>query len=221
MMHSIVASPDVGPRLDDVDYGARFKQIRKARWKGTVLQLAKKLGTDYPTSIYNIERAWRVPQLRTIQKHATALGCEPWELLQDVETEYDRARALATLPRHAAMVGWHKLLTRYEKTTERGSRQKHAPGLAEREAPLIEGSYSRGVKVAPLEHVDIVEAAASQTAARKAAYQRRKIRRAIQLDKERRARMKNREPTTAATELPQEKGTLRLVVDNTVEGLNE
>jgi transcriptional regulator with XRE-family HTH domain len=98
-----------------LDYGARFKQIRKARWNGTVLQLAKKLGTDYPSSIYHIERAWRVPQLRTIQKHATALGCDPWELLQDVETEYDRARALATLPLQAAMVGWHQLLTRHDK----------------------------------------------------------------------------------------------------------
>lgn len=121
-MQSIVVARLGESRLADVDYGARFKQIRKERWKGTVLQLAKKLGTDYPTSIYNIERAWRVPQLRTIQKHATALGCDPWELLQDVDTEYDRARALATLPFQAAMLGWRKLLTRYEKTTERGSR---------------------------------------------------------------------------------------------------
>jgi transcriptional regulator with XRE-family HTH domain len=203
-MQSIVVSHPDRPLLGDVDYGARFKQIRKARWKGTVLQLAKKLGTDYPTSIYNIERAWRVPQLRTIQKHATALGCEPWELLQDVETEYDRARALATLPRHAATMGWHNLLTRYEKTTERGSRQKHAPGLAEREAPLIQGSYARDTKVAPAEDIDVVvDAATRHTALRKAAYQRRKLRRAIQLDKERRARLKER--TTDVTELPQKK----------------
>lgn len=128
-MQSIASVSLSRPLLRDVDYGRRFRQLRKLRWKGTVLALAKRLGLGYPTSVYNIERAWRVPMLPTLAKHAEALGCAPWELLDDVETEYDRVRALARLPSDQAEDRWGKLLTRYAKTTERGSGKRTRAGI--------------------------------------------------------------------------------------------
>lgn len=111
-------------RVSAVDYGARFKQLRKARWKGTVLALAKALGSDYPPTVYNIEKDWRVPGLPTLGKHAQALGCHPWELLENVDTEADRVRALARLPKSEATKAWQLLLDRYELSTRRGSKPR-------------------------------------------------------------------------------------------------
>lgn len=103
-----------------MDYGARFRVLRKARWKGTVLELARKLGSDYSATIYNIERSWRVPTLPTLDAHAAALGCAPWDLLEGVDTEVDRVRALARLSTGTAARAWRDLLQRYEDSTERG-----------------------------------------------------------------------------------------------------
>lgn len=110
--------------ISTVDYGKRFRQLRKARWKGTVLGLAKALGSEYPPTIYNIEKDWRVPSLTTLAKHASALGCQPWELLENVETDADRVRALARLPKLEAQRAWQALLDRYELSTRRGGKPK-------------------------------------------------------------------------------------------------
>lgn len=113
-------------------YGERFRALRHKHWKGRLLELATRLGTGYPSSVTNIERSWRVPNLTTIAKHASALGVSPWELLHDVETEYDQMRALADLPSKIADTKWQELLARYQSSTERrgGStrgRPKRAP----------------------------------------------------------------------------------------------
>lgn len=92
------------------------------------MQLSQRLGgKGYPATVYNIERQWRVPMLLTIAKHAKALGCAPWELLHDVDTEYDRVKALALLPPEQAVTKWESLVAKYRKTTVRGSRGKGKP----------------------------------------------------------------------------------------------
>jgi transcriptional regulator with XRE-family HTH domain len=119
-----------------MNYGERFRVIRKTRFRGTVLSLAKRLGSEYPATIYNIERDWRVPTLPTLAKHAAALQCEPWELLEQVDAEVDRVRALAQLPKAQADKEWAALLKRYEHSTRRGGAKEGAAELvrlAERE----------------------------------------------------------------------------------------
>ncbi len=121
-----------------VTYGERFRVLRKDLWKGkskdkTVLALAKKLGSDYAATIYNIERQWRVPLLPTLTKHANALGCRPWDLLINVETEYDLVRRLADMRSDEAEREWLALLHRYQKsavrtTTKRATEKQHASG---------------------------------------------------------------------------------------------
>lgn len=105
-----------------VRYGQRFRELRKERWPGTVLELAHELEYTHPGSVYTIERSWRVPMLTTIDKHAAALGCAPWELLQKVETEYDLTLALAAEDPESAKRKWRALIDRYLETTRRGSR---------------------------------------------------------------------------------------------------
>lgn len=111
-----------------VTYGERFRQLRLRQGSGDearVLDLALKLGKGYPSSVYNIEQRWRPPNLRTIEAHARALGCQPWELLEDVETEYDLARALSRLPARQALERWRDLVAR---TNERRPKKARAPG---------------------------------------------------------------------------------------------
>lgn len=130
-------------QISAVDYGARFKQLRKTRWTGTVLALAKALDSDYATTVYNIEKDWRVPTLPTLGKHAKALGCQPWELLENVETEVDRVRALAHQPKADAWKGWLTLLARYEGSTRRGGQTK------EQRLAVLEARAVRGIKRIP------------------------------------------------------------------------
>lgn len=122
-------------------YGQRFRALRRQLWKGkgkTVLALADRLGSKYPATIYNIERQWRVPLLPTLMKHATALGCRPWDLLIDVETEYDLVRQLAGVRlEEEADRRWRALLRRYKDSTERPRRV--ALPVGERRAEQGEG----------------------------------------------------------------------------------
>ena len=100
-------------------YGERFRYLRHSLWKGRLLELAQRLGTGYPSSVTNIERSWRVPNLTTLAKHADALGCMPWDLLEGVETEYDSVRALSSLPTERAQEAWETLLSRYQDSIAR------------------------------------------------------------------------------------------------------
>lgn len=117
-----------------MDYGKRFLAIRKARFSGTVLELAQRLGSRYPSTVYNIERDWRVPTLPTLAKHAAALGCLPWDLLEKVDAEVDRVRALAHLPKADAEKAWSALLKRYEGSTKRGGSRDQPAAALERAA---------------------------------------------------------------------------------------
>lgn len=100
-------------------YGERFRYYRHKFWKGRLLELAQRLGSGYPSSVTNIERTWRVPNLPTLGKHAAALGCDPWDLLEGVETEYDSVRSLARLPAKTAEAKFQELLQRYMDSTDR------------------------------------------------------------------------------------------------------
>lgn len=111
-------------RYAAMDYGDRFRQLRKSRFKGTVLELARRIGKGYTSTVYNIESDWRVPTLPTLARHAAALECEPWELLEGVDAEVDRVRALASLSSAEAKRQWQHLLKLYEKSTVRGRRKE-------------------------------------------------------------------------------------------------
>lgn len=105
-----------------VTYGQRFRELRRHLWtaKGkTVLALAERLESKYAATIYNIERQWRVPLLPTLLRHADALGCQPWDLLINVETEYDLVRRLATLRPADAERRLRALVRRYTEWTDR------------------------------------------------------------------------------------------------------
>lgn len=103
-------------------YGERFRHIRLriATNDDRVIALARKLGKGYPSTVYNIEARWRPPNLKTIEKHAVALGCEPWDLLEGVETEYDLAKQIGKIPNKAmARDRWKQLVGRSERAVER------------------------------------------------------------------------------------------------------
>lgn len=101
--------------------------LRRQLWKGTLLSLANRLGSRYASTIYNIERQWRTPELPTIGKHAAALSCAPWQLLEDVETEYDIVRRIGRLPRDDAEREWRVLLNRFQESTKRGQKDQRQP----------------------------------------------------------------------------------------------
>lgn len=57
-------------------------------------EVARRLGHKRPAPVSLIERPNdKVPKAKTIVRYAKALECQPRELLEDVETEYDRLRA--------------------------------------------------------------------------------------------------------------------------------
>ena len=131
-----------------VIYGERFKYLRRKNCKGeTTLAVAERLGSRYTSAVYGIYRQWRVPTLTTLVKHAYAVRCRPWELLKDVETEYDLARALNDQPDEHADLIWRELLARYQSSTTRtpGRRQRATlpplglPGLAKNHSDASRG----------------------------------------------------------------------------------
>lgn len=120
-----------------VTYGERFRALRVKLWKAkgkTVLALANELDSPYAATVYNIERQWRVPLLPTLTKHAAALGCRPWDLLVNVETEYDLVRELADVRPDEAERRWLALLQRYQKSAVRTSKRAHTSATEKRYA---------------------------------------------------------------------------------------
>jgi len=135
-----------------VTYGQRFRALRQQLWKGTVLALAERLGSKYPATIYNIEQQWRVPLLPTLTKHAAALGCRPWDLLIDVETEYDLVRQLAAVGQEDADRRWRALLRRYRETTTRTAPPDTMPSRQSETAPDAHTSPVSGASRPPERH---------------------------------------------------------------------
>lgn len=74
-------------------FGENVKRLRK-RAGLTQEELAHRLGLARPGPVSLLEgkRKGKLPKPVTIRKWAKALGVEPWELLEGVETEYDRLR---------------------------------------------------------------------------------------------------------------------------------
>jgi transcriptional regulator with XRE-family HTH domain len=89
-------------------YGQRFRELRK-RLVGGQEKAAAALGItkDRGSSISNIEkRTTFPPRLTTIVKHAKALNCAPWELLQGVPSKVDALRS----PDEQSRAGFEVLL---------------------------------------------------------------------------------------------------------------
>jgi transcriptional regulator with XRE-family HTH domain len=71
--------------------GQNFKRIREAK-KLKQEELSKKLGYKRASNVSLIENSARLPEPATIRRMAAVLGCSTSELLDGVETEYDRLR---------------------------------------------------------------------------------------------------------------------------------
>lgn len=76
-------------------YGKNFARLRK-RAGLSQEAVAAKLGyaNDRNANVSSIETGNRrsLPRPKTVMRHAEILDCQPWELLDGVETEYDRLR---------------------------------------------------------------------------------------------------------------------------------
>lgn len=106
-------------------YGERFKALRELREMNT-LEAAKRLGRGWPTAINNLESQLKVPNFKTIEKHAQVLGCKPWELLEGVETEYHLAAAINDIPGDRRWDAWRKLAAEIAPNRKRAGGKKRA-----------------------------------------------------------------------------------------------
>jgi transcriptional regulator with XRE-family HTH domain len=76
-----------------MSFGARFRILRD-RAHLTQKQVAARLKYEGAAPVSLLERHNdKVPRAGTIVRYALALECKPSELLEDVETEYDRIKA--------------------------------------------------------------------------------------------------------------------------------
>ena len=77
-----------------VTFGENLLRVRKARGISQ-RKIAGALGYQdrQITQIWKYERGGLLPRPLTIYKIAQFLGCDPAELLEGVETDYDRLRA--------------------------------------------------------------------------------------------------------------------------------
>lgn len=71
--------------------GENFKRIREGK-KITQESICEALKYQRPSNVSLLETSTRLPKPSTIKKMAAALGCEPWELLENVETPHDALR---------------------------------------------------------------------------------------------------------------------------------
>jgi transcriptional regulator with XRE-family HTH domain len=71
--------------------GQNFRRIRK-RKQITQEAIYRALNFKRVSNVSLLETSRRLPTPRTIKKMASALGCEPWELLENVETPHDALR---------------------------------------------------------------------------------------------------------------------------------
>jgi len=71
--------------------GENFKRIRRQK-RITQEAIYKALRFKRPSNVSLLETSKRLPKPATIKKMASVLGCEPWELLENVETPHDVLR---------------------------------------------------------------------------------------------------------------------------------
>lgn len=76
-------------------YGKNFRRIREAK-KLAQEEIARRLGVTRQANLPARERNPNVPRPPTILRHATALGCQPWELLDGLVFPYDELRRPST-----------------------------------------------------------------------------------------------------------------------------
>ena len=72
-------------------FGENVKRIREARGLSQE-DVARRLGRKRQGNLSRLENGDEVPSPKRIRVLAVALECDPSELLEDVETEYDRLR---------------------------------------------------------------------------------------------------------------------------------
>jgi transcriptional regulator with XRE-family HTH domain len=73
-------------------YGQNFKAQRE-RLGLTQEDIAERMGLTRQGNLSQYEKNLKFPTPDLIEQHAKALECQPWELLEGVETAYDRLRS--------------------------------------------------------------------------------------------------------------------------------
>lgn len=82
------------------DFGDNLKRLRdRAGLTQEAVAEKMKLKRPTPISLWEGPRKGTVPKVSTIKRLAKAVACEPWELLDGVDTEYDKLRR-RDLPDH-------------------------------------------------------------------------------------------------------------------------
>lgn len=137
-----------------MSYGERFRQLREQR-SLTQEQVAVALKYKRAAPVSLIERKnTKVPRPRTIEKHAHALGCRPWELLAGVPTDYDWLRTpqpLSAEEMDALLFGLayippadrHKILGLFQAFLDSPALKGVTRSPAPRRGPAIEATASR------------------------------------------------------------------------------
>ena len=111
-------------------FGENLRREREARGL-TQDQVARRMGYANNSQIAAWERSPnRLPDADNVRKAAEAIGCEPWQLLEGVETDYDRLRR-----GHGASVASDRKTAFDAETTDAfGFREDDVPIVAEGEA---------------------------------------------------------------------------------------
>jgi transcriptional regulator with XRE-family HTH domain len=129
------------------DFGGNLKRLRdRAGLTQEVLATRLKLKRPTPVSLWEGQRRSAIPKARTIKKIAAALGCQPWELLDGVETEYDKLRKdAATATPSVGVKRMFQTSSAGSDLTEGGVSYAASRVLAE-ELTAISDAHARAIK---------------------------------------------------------------------------
>jgi transcriptional regulator with XRE-family HTH domain len=91
---------------DVASFGENLRRLREQKGL-TQDEVARRMGYVNNSQIAAWERnPQRLPDPDNIRKAATAVGVEPWELLEGVETEIDKLRRVRNQIQHMAEAYW-------------------------------------------------------------------------------------------------------------------
>lgn len=121
-------------------YGQNLKAMRK-RARLNQEEMARRMGLTRQGNLSQYENDVKFPTPELVRQHAKAAECQPWELLDQVETEYDRLRSGSPIDRtvttdpgveaeRARLSEAQTLLRRYEREQARMEAAHPADRLA-------------------------------------------------------------------------------------------
>lgn len=118
-------------------YGENAARLRGEKKQEEV---STRAGWKRPSFVTVLEgyRGTKVPTPKTIRRHAEALGVEPWQLLEGVETELDHLRKRHDLLRHGDPVESAHAESSPKSSAAHVGTQHAVPGASIRKAPHAE-----------------------------------------------------------------------------------